>query len=176
MNGMKQVDGLALALLALVSLTACKSTPQQSIESQLLEFKQTCEHSNDKEIGAALKQLEASIADKNLLKVENFARVNAETAVAFPMIHLLVVRGRFETAAEVAIKALTTKENRQYVMWKWWEYNFGERNDYTGLSRQIGLAYLQQFEKGDLSTRAVIADIYGRKNLSVDEFKKVIEP
>ena len=73
---------------------------------------------------------------------------------------------------------MDAKENREYRMWKWWEYNFREREDFKDLSRPIGDALLRQFEKGNADYKLVVAELFGKgpaeTQLTLKEFKQAI--
>jgi hypothetical protein len=124
---------------------------------------------------AAIEKLNRSTSDAELPQIEDFAKANAASEMAWPLVRLLVLRHRFDSAVEVAVVSLSKSEDRQYSMWKWWEYNFSGRKDYAELNQELGQAYLRLFNKSNQARRELIADIFGRKNLSAHEFEELIE-
>ena len=164
-------------LLWLPLLTACHQTSlQDSVRTRLDSFLQEVKKNPaDEAVLAAVEKLNRSASDADLETIEHFAKANATNEVAWPLIRLLVVRHRFDSAVEVAVGSLSKSENRQYRMWKWWEHSFGDRKDYAELNRELGQAYLRLFKQSSEATKEIISDIFGRKKLSAQEFSELID-
>jgi hypothetical protein len=117
----------------------------------------------DEQILSALTELSKSIPDDRLSTVECFAATDEGSAIAWSLARLLSDRNRLDAAAEVIVSALSADpENRQYRMWKWWEFSFRERADYDQLTRAITESLLKQFERGPKDRRIIICDLFGR--------------
>jgi hypothetical protein len=165
-------------LLWLPLLAACQHTPpQDSVPANLAALQQVVESdATDDTILTAIEKFNHSISDAELGQVERFAKAHAAGRMGWPLLYVLVVRHRFDSAVEVAVIHLSKqKEDRQYRMWKWWEHSFSGRKDYAELNKEVGQAYLRLFNNSDQAKREVIADIFGQKNLSPQEFKELIE-
>ncbi len=92
---------------------------------------------------------------------------------------LMVDRGRFDDVAKLVVADLVDDpENRSYRNWKWWEANFGDRENYDRLSRQLTDALLGRFDGGNDEERLVIAELFGKgkeeAGLGLAEFKRAI--
>jgi hypothetical protein len=134
----------------------------------------------DEIILKALKELHRQVKDENLATVESFALTEEAKPVAWALAGFLVERKRYDGAADVIVTRLvSTKDNRQYAMWKWWEHNFEEREDYKNITRQITDSLLRQFAKGSADRKRVVAELFGKgaaeAKLSAEEFKRAIK-
>ena len=95
------------------------------------------------DVMAAIKELSKKIPDDRLPIVEGFGLTDDAKDYRFGFVYLLVDRNRFDSAARLIVKSVAgTEQDREYIMWKWWEGNFGERKDYIELSHRIGGALL----------------------------------
>jgi hypothetical protein len=135
---------------------------------------------NDENILKALNELNQRVKDEHLVTVESFALTDEAKPIAWALTRLLVERKRYDGAADVIVARLVSeKENRQYRMWKWWEYSFGQREDYKELSRKITDSLLRQFSRGGAGRKQVVAELFGKgaaeAKLTVEEFKQAIK-
>ena len=130
------------------------------------------ENRSDELAKAAVTALEKGITVHDLPKLEEFAR---EHGRAWFVIPIFVRRSQFDPVARLATGALSKSDNRGYSMWKWWETMFGERADYMKLSKNLGLAFASLYEKSDHATRTVIADIFDKKPMPAEKFRRFIE-
>jgi hypothetical protein len=118
-------------------------------------------------------------SDEHLSEVETFALRPEAKPVRFCLAGLLIQRKRFDAAARVIVCELNERKgDRQYGMWKWWEYHFRERADYEELSLKITDGFLHQFEHGTEDERITIAEIFGlglqEAHMTVANFKMAI--
>ncbi len=148
---------------------------------KLRRFKRLHEEKpRDDETGLrAMSALSSEIPETQLSTVEQFAATEEAEPVVWPLIRLLVERGRLEAAAGRIVDTLQRNpEQRKYRMWKWWEYNFGDRADYMELSRKIGDALLDEFAKGPNERKEVIVEIFGKgpaeARLTPEQFRGII--
>lgn len=128
----------------------------------------------------AIKDLSAKISDDHLSAVEQFALTKDGKTVRWVLARLLVERDKFDFVAHVLVADLAeNKDERSYRMWKWWEYNFGERKDFMELSRKIGIALIEQFENGNADYKLVVAELFGKgeaeAKLTTNQFKTAID-
>ena len=127
----------------------------------------------------ALDELNRQLKDEHLATLESFAVTEEAKIAAWALARILVERKRYDGAADVFVTRLAAeKGDRQYRMWKWWEYNFREEKNYEELSRQITDALLRQFDKGSPDRKQAIAEVFGKgaaeAKLTAKEFKQVI--
>ena len=99
-------------LLWLTLLAACHHMPpEDSVRARLDSFQQVVENNSaDETVLTALEKLNRSTSDSELDIVENFAKTNATNEVAWPLIRLLVVRHRLDSAVEIAVDSLSKSE------------------------------------------------------------------
>ena len=151
-----------------------------NLDARLLAFEKAMaaalrSESRSDELGlAAVVKLEAQIKVAEFPKLEAFAS-ERDGMLAFAVMPIFVRHDQLDSVARLATRALTKRENREYGMWKWWETMFGERADFERLSKRLGLAFASVYEKGDETTRTVIADIFGKQPMSAVEFRRFIE-
>lgn len=119
----------------------------------------------------AVANLEMRTTMADLPKLENFA---IEKHKEFLIIPIFVRRSHFDSVARLATSALTQSDNRSYSMWKWWETMFGKQEDFQQYSTNLGLAFADLYEKSDEAKRVVIADIFSKKLMSAEEFRRLV--
>jgi uncharacterized protein (TIGR03067 family) len=134
---------------------------------------------SDESVLKAFNELSRQVKDEHIATVEGYAVTDEAKPVAFAFGRLLVERKRYDAAADVFVTALANFRERQYAMWKWWEYSLGERKDYKELSRQIADALLRQFAKGSPDRKLIIAEVFGKgpteAKMTVEEFQRAIK-
>ncbi len=135
---------------------------------------------NDEKLAADADKLNRAIDDRHLPVVEQFALSDEAKPATWAFVQILVDRGQMDAAAHVIVHDLLSEpENREYRMWKWWDYHFSERADYKEMNLRIGESLLRQFETGTPEERLVVAELFGKgpeeAKLTVDEFRKAIE-
>jgi hypothetical protein len=145
----------------------------------LKDFAAKAPSMKDNDALAALKELSKKIPDERLPVVEKFSLNDDAKDLRFGFAFLLVERASYDPAARLIAKSLSEEEkDREYKMWKWWEFSFGKRKDYKELTHRITAALLRQFDKGDEKTKIVVAEIFGKgkteAKMSLGEFKKSI--
>ncbi len=94
-------------------------------------------------------------------------------ARAFSLI--LMLREHWPGAARVIIAdaAYIPRENRSYVVWKWFSVMFGMNPNREHLSRHLQLALLDTFAGGGDAEREVIGDILGHGNMSMTDVESL---
>ena len=133
-----------------------------------------------KTISAELKNLSQNLSDSQLPDVEHYALTKDGEGMRWWLAFFFVERGKLDSAAHLFVDALVRKkENRSYVMWKYWESCLGERKDFKELSRNFGSALVRQFEVGNAEYKQVVAELFGKgeteAKMSVEDFKKAID-
>ena len=133
----------------------------------------------DRQGWLACDRLSRRIRDDQLADLEAFAVRPEAKNVRWMLAKILVQRKRFDGAAHVMVRALTEEpENRDYQMWKWWEYHFKDRPDFDEMNWRIGEAFLHQFEKGTAEERLAISETFGKGRLEAEmspsDFRKTI--
>jgi hypothetical protein len=125
-----------------------------------------------------VKETSKQISDKQLPGLEHYVLRSKDKALQSVAFHLFIHRSRFDTAAKLIVLTMGNEKNPSYVVWKTWEYCYGERKDYMTLSKHFGEALLRQFEKGDKKTKLTVAMIFSKgeaeSKLSTKEFRKLI--
>ena len=148
--------------------------------SAALQAKMKDVHGDDQiEAGAAeIENFSKRIADEQLPSVEQFALSKDGAATRWAFVRLLVERARFDLASHVIVEDLVPKPNRPYVLWKWWEYNFGRVKAHEEYTRLLSLALLHQFETGSAEYKMVVAELLGKgeaeAKMSNEDFKKAV--
>lgn len=173
------MTGLMFAVAAVVFPPAQKAKLHGPTVKLLEEFKKfVATEPGDRAALKRLNKLNKSIADKHLKTVEAFGARKSSRPIAFALLRLLAERSRYDSAAHLATVHLDSAKDPQYAMWKWWEYNFGERKEYLKMSKLYSAALVRRFEKGDKATKLTVAKIFGKgeaeAKMSVADFKKAI--
>jgi hypothetical protein len=174
------MNSIIALLLAVIPTCDHKPSLDPETHTHLKQFLHLAETKpSDEALLKALNDLSKRITDKHLDTVERFALLKTSKLVRWPLTRLLVERSQFDSAARIVVVALAdVKKDRRYGMWKWWEVNFGERQDYKLFSRNITDSLLRQFEKGNDTTKSVVAEIFGKgkaeAKLTISEFKRVV--
>lgn len=172
-----------IALLIIIpSAASVYAQPAQKEDETLRllkDFAAKAPTMKDNDALAAIKELSKKIPDDRLPIVEEFGLTDDAKDFRFGFVYLLVERNRFDSAARLIVKRMAeTEQDHEYIMWKWWEGNFGERENYKELSHQIGDALLRQFDNGDEKTKLIVAEIFGKgkteATMNLSEFKKAI--
>ena len=127
-------------------------------------------------ITAAVEAFQKKLSPITVDELEIYARryVADRDGKSWTILPVFVVNGRLDTVAEITSVQLSTETQRQYRMWKWWETLFGGLVDYDVLSQNLGQAFLKRFENSDDNTRVVIADIFGKKGMTPEQFRQFI--
>lgn len=131
-------------------------------------------------IAGELNKLSKNIAEAQLPAVEAYALTKQGEKLRWWLAFFFVERGKFDSAAHLYVEDLVhRKEQRSYVMWKYWESYFIERKDYRDLSHRISISLMRQFETGNAEYKLVVAELFGKgeaeSKLTVEEFKKAID-
>ncbi len=155
----------------LLIVTSCAHRPVTPSDNIELFKKIVRSGAHDEAKFADLKKLSPKLSDADLLEIETIGR---KEDGSFAAVYLLVSRGKFDSAVQLIAGALKVGSNRSYSMWKWWEDSFRERKDYNELSQKLGNAFVKLFERSDEDIRKVIADIFDKQNLSVEELKTIV--
>jgi hypothetical protein len=190
---------LALALLAPSSYSAEKATVKDRLialrdrVAAITQGKETVQLNesdrsriptpltdNDKMAFKAFLEFSATVNDGDLEAVAGFAVSKDGASIRALLVGLLVDRGRFDAAASAVVVDLVAKpKDREYRLWKWWEWTFSERKNYKELSRSFSDALLRQFDTGSAETKLAIAEVFGKgakeAKLSLQQFKDAIQ-
>ena len=160
-------------------LSATDAFAIENLDAKLREFEKAAaaadksESHRDELFLAAVAALEKGITAADLPNLETFA---LKKQMGFLVIPIFVRRGQFDPVARLATSALTDAEDRSYCMWKWWETMFGEQENFMKISGELGLAFANLYEKSDEAKRVVIADIFSKKLMSAEEFRRSVTP
>ena len=154
------------------------ASPDAATLQRLRTFKSVSMHSTDQAADSMLEAINPTIPDNQLEAVANYTKSEEGKPIAWPLGKLLVERGRFDLAADVFVTSLANVDDKQYGMWKWWEYNFRDRPDYDQLSWKIGDAFVTLFSTSTSANKRVIAEIFGKSaedaKLSALEFRQMV--
>jgi type 1 glutamine amidotransferase len=155
------------------------SKPDPATIAQLKKFVEDVKGKTDQQSFEMIKTLSNSVSADNLPTVELFAISKDGETIRFGFAKLLVDRNSYDAAAHVIVKGLSErKTDRDYMMWKWWETMYGDRQDYKEMSHRITDAFLNIFEHGGQESKTVIAEIFGKNGveakMDLPDFKKAI--
>lgn len=136
-------------------------------------------HGLDDEAGLAiLSEISAATRDAWLCRIEAYALEEAPPEGALWLVKLLVERGRFEGAAQAAIRAVKERDERRSVLWTWWDRNLRNRSEEADLRRRFTEALLVEFERGPGPRRRIVSELFGKGDaearLPLEEFKRAI--
>jgi hypothetical protein len=121
--------------------------------------------------------LKGKITAADLPKLEAFAATR-EDALKWLSTRVFVEFKQVEAIPRLVVPMLAKEkdaEARKSAMWKHWEANFGEREDFLDLTAALGSAFATHYEKVDRPTRKVIAEIFGLRAGTPAEFRRKIE-
>jgi hypothetical protein len=172
-----------VALLVVAQVAANPQAEQQKAKSltALRQFvADTALLKDDKKVLQSLDGLSKKIADDQWPVVEQFAVSDEATEFRWPLAQLLVDRKEVKRAGRVITKALVEDQgDRRYHLWKWWEFLYGNRNDYKDMSWDLTDELLDQFGRGNYDCKLAIAEVFKKgeeeAKLGVEEFKKLLD-
>jgi hypothetical protein len=168
----------------MVAQVAANSQAEQQKARSLTALRQfvadTALLKDDKKVLQALDELSKKLPDDQLPVVEQFAVSDEATEFRWPLAQLLVDRKEVKRAGRVITKALVEDQgDRQYHLWKWWEFLYGNRNDYKDMTWELTDELLDQFGRGNHDCKLAIAEVFNKgaeeAKLGVEEFKKLLD-
>ena len=174
---------IAVGALLFADCTQVAPPPATAPDQTLLrlrEFKSFADSlAADDEKLKHLEALNGVLTQADLPTVEAFALTPEGKPFAFAFARLLIERGRYDSAANLIVTfMLDIPQERDYRMWKWWEFSFGSRPDYSDMSIQMADSLVSQFNAGPLERRIVVAEIFSKgadaAALSPPDFRKLI--
>jgi hypothetical protein len=123
---------------------------------------------------AVLLRFGDTLGDADLTHLVTYGTSDDGKRLAFLLGLLLVQRRELDGAAAlfVAGAANWPRTNREYSTWKRWEHFYGHRDDYEALTRDISLALLRCHETGTQAEREVLADLFGKPQLTGDDVRE----
>jgi hypothetical protein len=178
---------LGIALVLLLSSVIAQAQPTEQDTKTIASLKRFVSDSRavedspaaDRQIWLLFARLSWRTHDDQLPQVEAFALRPEAKPVRWCMAALLIQRNQLDAAAHVIVHDLAEDEgDRQYKMWKWWDFHFKDRANFQELNLKFAEALLHQFEKGTDSEKVAIAEMFGsgkqEAKLNIDDFKTAI--
>ncbi len=164
------------------SINGTSSTPSRLVQEKIDKIEALVEQLGNPDNGEEGQDLEMKLVgyldqlgkltkDSDIRFIEEHARQNKESLMAWPMARVLILLGSYDVAVEVIVVALRDAEDPMYRMWKWWEHSFGELESYPRMSAEIGRAFLAHFDR-DPGSRELIQKLF---HMSMEELRTKLQ-
>lgn len=136
---------------------------------------------NDRFVIQLLSRLDTRLEDNQLREVANYAATPEAQPIRWLLAELLIQRKQNEEGTRLLLQMLATSKNdRHYSLWKWWETRFGQRIDYLTMTHQLGEGLIIHFEHGSPETKKMVASLFKKDEkeaamLTLEDIKKMKE-